>query len=815
MQANTLKMSQEQEMDEVIRAFLWVFDLDLWTESSYAYSGFGLTKKGDKVYLFPTSEVTHLKELLSTALSGESASVLAGFHPSFPAIPANEPVPNASTMLISQAVYETLVRKYVDGDLPYGWVTWMPDLTPRVILTSITIRLLEVIDGVLNEEKRINFTENLPMTDFLDILANHLQVPNLTNSQVQERRYWNITKEFNKEEMMERIAQGEKLKRFDNTVLLRPGGEGMMEVLQSPNVVVEVLTRKKIRAMLKEVNPFHPSLPHVTPTGLRNLGNSCYLNCILQCLSHLPDLLPYFLHTSFHPDRQPLNHHFSSLIWSMYNSRSKVLDPAQFYSAMLDAMPKYRDPEQQDSEEFFLNLVRCLIREEKRERSAEVSTMVLQSYPGVATLIDALCRESSPLAEVFTGALRTDVRCCNCGEVGRSWDQFVSLPLVLCPSRRYLINLVCIDPAAPPVRFSIDSPTPYEETESLLSIRQVITDVKGLSHFEIGELDSGFFNGPVGLTNMPNSNSLWVMQLPEYRENQLYIFCNFMLKGKVLGTRVLICDRTDLIQDVKMLVAKYLISAGIAHYLSLNMIQKLNHSQLDESDIVEVTESADIGFILNSQPLNVDHIERDLSIQTLGELSELCDGVLKATAVFSTLPRLCEASFRRWKKEKPVSLAKYREKDVVLTLIQLMEYTLRGKPQNEEDSFGCEVCMEPTQHVVSTQIELFPKLLALPIQLARLEEGRVRKSMVRVCFPLTGLDLSKFEHSPAYTKPIYDLHAVVCHKGKETTSGHYFTYAKDPVHSCWFQFNDENCKEVSEREVEEAQGAYLLFYRRR
>jgi uncharacterized UBP type Zn finger protein len=87
--------------------------------------------------------------------------------------------------------------------------------------------------------------------------------------------------------------------------------------------------------------------------------------------------------------------------------------------------------------------------------------------------------------------------------------------------------------------------------------------------------------------------------------------------------------------------------------------------------------------------------------------------------------------------------------------------------------------------------------------------------MIRVCFPLTGLDLSKFEKGPAYTKPMYDLQAVVCHKGKETTSGHYFAYAKDPVRSCWCQYNDEHCKEVSEREVEEVQGAYLFFYRRR
>ena len=799
-------------MDEVVRVWLWTFDTDLWTGSSYPHQGFGFTRKGEKVYFCPAAEIHRLKETLAVAFSEESAEPLLAFEFD---LPAHLQVPSPATVLIPASVYESCLHKYASRPLPHGWVTWNSDVTPTVIVGRIDIKLLEIVDGQAGEEKSVEFEESETMEVCLDVLATQLQVPVLTSSQVQERRFWNITKDYNREDLLSRLSQGEKLKRLDNTALLESSKEPMLQVLRSLVVIVEVLTRKKLRAMLNDVNPFHASLPKSLPVGLRNLGNSCYLNCVLQCIAHLPDLLPYYLHTPFGNEHKPLNYHLSALIWNMYTSGAKALDPEQFYCALMEAVPKYRDPEQQDSEEFFLNLVRGLIKEDNWERSVEVSTMMLRSYPGPAALIDVLCREASPLSQVFTGVLRTEVKCCNCGEVGRSWDPYVSLPLVLCPSRRYLINLVCVDPAAPPVRFSIDSPTPYEENESLLAIRQVITDVKGLSHFEIGELDSGFFNGPVGLTNMPSSNSLWVMQLPEYKEDEIHIFCNFMLQGKVLGTRLLVCDRSDLIQDVKMLVAKYLVSAGVSRFINGGLMSKVKYAPVDESDIVEITESADIGFILNSQPLNVDHIEQDLSIHTLGELAELCDGVLKATAVFSSLPKVCEEAFRKFKQEKPVSLPKYREKDVTLTLLQLLEYTLRGKPQNEEDSFRCGVCQEPTQHVIGTQIELFPKLLALPIQLARLEDGRVRKSMIRVCFPLTELDLSKFEKGPAYSKPIYDLQAVVCHKGKETTSGHYFAYAKDPVQSCWCQYNDEHCREVGEREVEDAQGAYLLFYRRR
>ncbi|XP_068958351.1 ubiquitin carboxyl-terminal hydrolase 33 [Petaurus breviceps papuanus] len=130
-----------------------------------------------------------------------------------------------------------------------------------------------------------------------------------------------------------------------------------------------------------------------------------------------------------------------------------------------------------------------------------------------------------------------------------------------------------------------------------------------------------------------------------------------------------------------------------------------------------------------------------------------------------------------------------------------------------DNMYSCERCKKLRNGVKFCKVQKFPEILCIHLKRFRHELMFSTKISTHVSFPLEGLDLQPFLAKDSPTQIVtYDLLSVICHHGT-ASSGHYIAYCRNNLNTRWYEFDDQSVTEVSEATVQNAE-AYVLFYRK-
>ncbi|XWS10774.1 hypothetical protein CRYUN_Cryun38cG0026800 [Craigia yunnanensis] len=167
------------------------------------------------------------------------------------------------------------------------------------------------------------------------------------------------------------------------------------------------------------------------PLGLRNLGNSCYLNSVLQCLTYTPPLVDFCLRSqhSFFCDasasKKPRDCPFCILEARITHSLTLdlILDaPSKIQSCLKIFVEHFRFGRQEDAHEFLRYVIdachnTCLRLKKLRRMGSE----------GVGG--GERVNGNTAVKNIFGGALQSQVKCLGCGGESNKVDEIMDISL--------------------------------------------------------------------------------------------------------------------------------------------------------------------------------------------------------------------------------------------------------------------------------------------------------------------------------------------------------------------------------------------------
>ncbi|XP_043250566.1 ubiquitin carboxyl-terminal hydrolase 8-like [Colletes gigas] len=193
----------------------------------------------------------------------------------------------------------------------------------------------------------------------------------------------------------------------------------------------------------ERMTPVHGSV-HPGITGLKNLGNSCYMNSIIQCLSNTTHLAKYFTDNLYADDLNTNDDNgtqcqvveeVAQVIKALWRGQYKSISPHDLKIAVGQYKLQFESYEQQDSHEFLTFLLDWMHNDLRKNCKAPLEMTVAEE-----AWDKAMNSQKSIISDLFFGQLRSTITCSFCKQISTTYETFNSLTTSLPHSNRCTLN---------------------------------------------------------------------------------------------------------------------------------------------------------------------------------------------------------------------------------------------------------------------------------------------------------------------------------------------------------------------------------------
>uniref|UniRef100_A0A4W6FUH9 Ubiquitin carboxyl-terminal hydrolase n=1 Tax=Lates calcarifer TaxID=8187 RepID=A0A4W6FUH9_LATCA len=522
-------------------------------------------------------------------------------------------------------------------------------------------------------------------------------------------------------------------------------------------------------------------------TGLKNIGNTCYMNAALQALSNCPPLTQFFLECGglVRTDKKPaLCKSYQKLVSDLWHkNRPSYVVPTNLFQGIKAINPMFRGYSQQDSQEF----LRCLMDQLHEE--------LKEALPEPYDQSNGITVDDSPEEDNNSQSENDFQSCESCGSSERA-DNEVQGGTVHMDDTNEAEMLI-------PEQDEIQANREWQKEKNM------INDLyRAGIHGVMGGNSGGDMDKDVDTTTetTPIISSQGAIKVQGRTSDS---FPDIQMSNTT---------RPHSPVPMEGHIPKMSSSPPKAASVTTFSPPKNKRQKKYRSVISDVFD----GTIVSSvQCLTCDRVSvtlenfQDISLPIPGkeDLAKLHSSTHQTSMVKAGS---CGEAYapQGW----IAFVMEYIKRCVwfwgpVVTLQDCLAAFFARDELKGDNMYSCEKCKKLRNGVKFCKMQSLPEILCIHLKRFRHELMFSTKISTHVSFPLEGLDLQPFlaKDSSAQTTN-YDLLSVICHHGT-ASSGHYIAYCRNDVNNLWYEFDDQSVTEVSESCVQNAE-AYVLFYKK-
>ena len=593
--------------------------------------------------------------------------------------------------------------------------------------------------------------------------------------------------------------------------------------------------------------------PRDGPVGLENIGNTCFMNSSLQCLSHTPMLRDYFLSKEFQKHIRSgakMAGEFASLLCSMWTSHKRFIAPKNFKKALEKHAPSFSGYEHQDAHELLAVLLDGLHEDLNRGISVSTASTTATVTPEGSNTPVAASQQpkfsratssgedewrkhryhnTSVIADLFDGQQRVVTECKSCGHQCENFEPFryLMLPVPVTDTRTIAVDLV------------ISSGDKIRLTAAVHrgALMQAVLNGLASRYADLGkEHGIEWENGGIVLVEvyMSRVHRFIDMAMPvcDFRsdDNIVAFQVDSVCKVNESGLDTSPNAYAQIVHRREILSKRQRRTVARKEVFGTPLIISINPKWTNEQLHRVIRER--LGFTKTSIPFIVRVTSPDgaCNCSACGQLT--CEGcVINPTDTKNVISNYIGGSpwlYLAIDWQSPSAYVERLESSISMNMVPTRQTTANKSPRmtslydcldaytaseylGGDNRWNCEKCKQLSEAERRTSFWVTPDVLVVLLKRFQFSStSGFEKISVPVKFPESDLVIKS---------AIYDLYGVVNHYGS-LSAGHYTALCREDSTSRWFIYNDHQVTPVGPDQLDKelnscAKSCYVLFYKRR